>query len=167
MSAVLKKAVKLNHSLTHKCCDISNHRQLNCKLNSLVHLTTKKTKLPYQASANVNMSCHGKAFHSAGPLWGESTSNWWIPFTKGPVMCKSFPCLYTIMITWCRGLHSPGWHFRVYVKDYSAFYQLWLCLAFPLNMLIHCLSPILTFSVFPDGNVLLVESPFADISEFD
>ena len=28
-------------------------------------------------------SWHGKVFHITGPLWGESTSHWWIPLTKG------------------------------------------------------------------------------------
>ena len=39
----------------------------------------------------VSISCmmaswHGKALSIAGPLWGESTDDRWIPLTKGPVM---------------------------------------------------------------------------------
>ena len=29
------------------------------------------------------MSSNGNIFHITGPLWGESTSHWWTPLTKG------------------------------------------------------------------------------------
>ena len=54
----------------HHYCDItwaSNHQQVDCCCNSLLRLaTTKIIKL-----------------HIIGPLWGNSTSHWWIPITKG------------------------------------------------------------------------------------
>ena len=32
------------------------------------------------------MSSNGNIFHVTGPLWGESTSHWWIPLTKASDM---------------------------------------------------------------------------------
>ena len=38
------------------------------------------------------MAWHGED-DITGPLWGESTSHWWIPLTKGPEMWN-FDCLF-------------------------------------------------------------------------
>ena len=46
---------------------VSNHQQLNCLFSRLFMLTPKKTS----------------KLHITGPLWGESTSDGWIPLTKG------------------------------------------------------------------------------------
>ena len=41
-------------------------------------------------------------FHITGPLWGESTGDWWIPLTKGQ-KCRVLPCHDIIMEikVWC------------------------------------------------------------------
>ena len=40
-------------------------------------------------------SSHGNTFHITGPLWGESTSKWWIPFAKRTVM-QNFDVLFVV-----------------------------------------------------------------------
>ena len=47
--------------------DISIHLPLDCLLSSLLRLTLKGIS----------------KLHITGSLWGESTSDWWIPLTKG------------------------------------------------------------------------------------
>ena len=60
------------------------------------------------------ISWHGYAFYITGPLWGESTSDWWSPFPKGQYI-QSFVfivvCAWTSCWTWssCWWLEMP-WH---------------------------------------------------------
>ena len=61
---------------------IANHWLLHPLLKSLLWLTAKKTSKLVITSL----------------LWRESTSDWWIPFTNGPVMWNMFPCHYVIMV---------------------------------------------------------------------
>ena len=51
---------------TLECHGVSNHKQLNCIFNRLFRITSKKIS---------------KLSH-IDPLWGETISDWWIPFTK-------------------------------------------------------------------------------------
>ena len=62
-------------------------------------------------------SWHDNIFHITGPLWGESTSHWWIPTQKGSVM-GSF---YVSIVNWKSELlviWNPyrKWQDYVYVK---------------------------------------------------
>ena len=43
------------------------------------------------------MSWHGKAFCKTGPLWGESTSLWWSPLTRGQYFGVS---IFTLLFAW-------------------------------------------------------------------
>ena len=67
--------------MSHESHEVSNHWQLHCLLISLSRQTTKET----------SRIC------IIGLLWRESTHDWWIPLTKGPVMRKMFPCHYIIL----------------------------------------------------------------------
>ena len=60
--------------MSHECHGVWNKWHLKYLLNSFLSWQKKI-----------------KAWTS-GPLWGESTGDWWIPLTKGPVMRKAFPC---------------------------------------------------------------------------
>ena len=64
---------------------ISDCQYLNCLFNSLFRLRTRKIW-------NV---------HITGLLWGESTSPWWIPLTKGQYCIKEFPNHGTVMPKLC------------------------------------------------------------------
>ena len=43
------------------------------------------------------MSWHGSTFIITGPLWGESTSYWWIPLTKGKL---SGALIMSLLLVW-------------------------------------------------------------------
>ena len=58
--------------------DILNHWQVNCLFNSLFRLTSNN-------SLRICIS---------GSLWGESTTDWWIPLSKGQLCGK---CIHYIM----------------------------------------------------------------------
>ena len=84
--------------MLHKCHGVS-YDENSASLNSLFRLTSR------------NIS----KLHIAGPLWGESTSNWWIPLAKGQYHGKSFHENYIIMfLIWShisyRMSHEIGTH---------------------------------------------------------
>ena len=67
-------------NITMTSLGVSNYWQPDCLSNSLLRLTSKKTS----------------RIHITGPLWRESTSDQWIPLTKGQLMQKACPCYGTI-----------------------------------------------------------------------
>ena len=61
------------------------------------------------------MSWHENTFHITGPLWGESTSQWWIPLTKGPAML-SFGVFFVVSLKMF--LRSNSRDFTVMTKEF-------------------------------------------------
>ena len=101
--------VRLVITLTsHEHHDVSNHWQLDCSFNSLFRLTTKKIS----------------ELHITDPLWGESTSDWWIPLIKGPIMRKVFPhhgiIMYCIFIMFPQIFQFNMTSFRLHQGNYTS-----------------------------------------------
>ena len=57
----------ISYLFLHEHHNISNHQQLNSLFSRLFNLATMETS----------------KLRITGPLWGESTDDWWIPLTKG------------------------------------------------------------------------------------
>ena len=57
----------VSYVMSHERYGTSNHQQFNCLPNRLSRAASKTTS----------------KLGITGPLWGESTSDWWIPLTKG------------------------------------------------------------------------------------
>ena len=58
---------------------ISNHRCLDCLFNSVLRLAKKEIS----------------KFRITGSLWGESTSQWWIPLTKSQFVIPKLVIAFT------------------------------------------------------------------------
>ena len=66
--------------------------QANTRFLCKISTRTKFWQSSCKRKDNPNMSRYLNTFHIADPLWGESTSHWWIPHTEGQ-LCR------TLMIT--------------------------------------------------------------------
>ena len=86
-----------------------NHWKNECLFNYLIRLTSNQTP---------------KA-HVTGPLWGKSTSDWWIPITKDQLHEK---CLVkTVLVTYCK--HWSPW-FTSFQTWWVVFYYTFNCHAY-------------------------------------
>ena len=105
---------------------ISNHHQLDCLLNVLFRLTTKKRNIhttglyvsvSHKGYCRMMTSSNGIIFYVTGPLCGEFTGPRWIPCTKASDAALTFSLICVWINGWENNREAGG--LRCYRAHYD------------------------------------------------